>query len=243
MPTAACLPARQNGLFEIGRFCFVPRKSAHPLISLDKDYLGSDKQQRSKGMLMKFTQKILSVCVATLMASSAFALTPAEKNAEKTRIEAEYKAAKQQCKSMKGNAKDVCEKQASGHEKVAKAELNFRADGSETNRHKLAKAKADADYDVAKEKCDDLSGNTKDVCVKDAKAAHVKALEAAKVAEARMETNTNAASKKADVADARQEAAEKVRDAEYQAAKERCDAMSGNAKDACVADAKRKFAQ
>ncbi len=81
------------------------------------------------------------------------------------------------------------------------------------------------------------------MCVKDAKAAHVKALEAAKVAEARMETNTNAASKKADVADARQEAAEKVRDAEYQAAKERCDAMSGNAKDACVADAKRKFAQ
>lgn len=193
---------------------------------------------------MQFTKKILSVCAATLLASSAFALTPAEHEAEKTRIESEYNAAKQQCKSMKGNAKDVCEKQASGQEKVAQAELNVRADGeSESNRHKLAKAKADAVYDVAKEKCDDLSGNTKDVCTKDAKAAHVKALEAAKVEDARMETNKNAASKQADVAQTRQEADEKVRNAEYKAAKERCDSMSGNAKDACVADAKRKFAQ
>lgn len=192
---------------------------------------------------MQFTQKIIAVCAATFMASTAFALTPAEHDAEKTRIETEYKAAKQQCKSMKGNAKDVCEKQASGQEKVAKAELDFRADGSESNRHKLAKAKADADYDVAKEKCDDLSGNAKDVCTKDAKAAHVKALEAAKVAEARMEPNSNTASKQAHVADTRKEADEKVREAEYKAAKERCDAMSGNAKDACVADAKRKYAQ
>ncbi len=106
---------------------------------------------------MQLTQKIISVCAATLMASSAFALTPAEHSAEKTRIETEYKAAKQQCKSMKGNAKDVCEKQATGQEKVAKAELNFRADGSESNRHKLAKAKADANYEVAIEKCDDLT--------------------------------------------------------------------------------------
>ena len=32
-------------------------------------------------------------------------------------------------------------------------------------------AKADATYEVAKERCDDLSGNAKDVCKKDAKAA------------------------------------------------------------------------
>jgi hypothetical protein len=35
-------------------------------------------------------------------------------------------------------------------------------------------------YDVAKEKCDDLSGNAKDVCVKDAKAAQAKAKAEAK---------------------------------------------------------------
>jgi hypothetical protein len=32
-------------------------------------------------------------------------------------------------------------------------------------------AKADAQYAVAKEKCDDLSGEQKDACVKEAKAA------------------------------------------------------------------------
>jgi hypothetical protein len=36
-------------------------------------------------------------------------------------------------------------------------------------------AKAEADYDVAKEKCDDQSGNAKDVCKKDAKAAFTSA--------------------------------------------------------------------
>jgi hypothetical protein len=39
---------------------------------------------------------------------------------------------------------------------------------------------------VAKEKCDDFSGNSKDVCQKDAKAAHVKALESAKVSKFEM---------------------------------------------------------
>ena len=36
--------------------------------------------------------------------------------------------------------------------------------------------KAEAEYEVAKERCDDLAGNAKDVCVKDAKAAHERAV-------------------------------------------------------------------
>ena len=32
-------------------------------------------------------------------------------------------------------------------------------------------AKADATYEIAKERCDDLTGNAKDVCKKDAKTA------------------------------------------------------------------------
>lgn len=38
-------------------------------------------------------------------------------------------------------------------------------------RRDAARKKAGAEYNVAREKCDDLSGNAKDVCVKDAKAA------------------------------------------------------------------------
>lgn len=192
---------------------------------------------------MPYFPRLLATCSAVLMATSAFALTPAEHKAEKDRISAEYKAAKAQCKSMKGNANDVCEKQAEGREKVALAELNYQKDATEGNRHKLAKAKADADYDVASEKCDDQAGNAKDVCKKDAKAAHVRALEAAKVAEVRHAPRADAAAKAADVSAARKDASQHVREAEYKAAAERCDTLSGDAKDKCVNDAKRQFGQ
>ena len=97
------------------------------------------------------------------------------KNAEEDRIEADYKAAKAKCDPMKGNQKDVCEKQAKANEKVAKAELDAKKDPSPRNQRKVAEAKADGEYDVAKEKCDDLKGNEKSACEKQAKAKHEQA--------------------------------------------------------------------
>lgn len=192
---------------------------------------------------MHFTPKFMAVVAATVMASSAFALSNDEVKVEKDRIAAEYKAAKNHCDTMSGNSKDVCEKEAKGREKVAKAELDYRRNATEKNRHDLAKAKADAAYDVAKEQCDDRSGNAKDVCEKDAKAEHVKALEAAKVADARADSNKQGASKAAHVSEVRKDAAENVKEAEYKAAMERCDTLSGDVKDKCQNDAKRTFGQ
>ena len=45
------------------------------------------------------------------------------KKAEEDRIEADYKAAKAKCNSLKGNEKEVCEADAKGKERIAKAEL------------------------------------------------------------------------------------------------------------------------
>ena len=45
------------------------------------------------------------------------------RKAEEDRIEADYKAAKAKCSPMKGHEKEVCEADAKGKEKVAKAEL------------------------------------------------------------------------------------------------------------------------
>ena len=106
----------------------------------------------------------------------------AEYAAKKDQISAEYKADKAACDKLEGNNKDVCVEKAKGKEKVAKAELEFNYTGKESDSAKIAVAKADADYDVAKEMCDDKKGNDKDVCVKDAKAAHAKALADAKTA-------------------------------------------------------------
>jgi len=97
------------------------------------------------------------------------------KKADEERIEADYKADKARCDGMKGNAKDVCVKEAKGKEKVAKAELDAKYDPSERNQRKVLEAKADSQYDVAKEKCDDMKGNEKSACEKDAKAEHERA--------------------------------------------------------------------
>ncbi len=95
-----------------------------------------------------------------------------EQKAEKEKIEADYKAAKAKCDGMQGNQKDVCNKEAKAHEKVAKAELAAQRNPSARNERKVAEAKADGDYDVAKEKCEDMKGKEKSACEKDAKANH-----------------------------------------------------------------------
>src|SRR5438132_1012663 len=92
------------------------------------------------------------------------------KDAEEDRIEAEYKADKAKCDAMSGNAKDVCVKEAKGKEKVAKAELDAKKNPSERNTRKVEEAKADAKYEVAKERCDDMKGKEKSACEKEAKA-------------------------------------------------------------------------
>jgi len=117
------------------------------------------------------------------------------KNAEEDRIEADYKAAKAKCEPMKGNQKDVCEKEAKAHEKVAKAELDAKKDPSPRNQRKVAEAKAAGEYDVAKEKCDDLKGNEKDACQKQAKAKHEQAQADIKKQYAQRSASTGSSSK------------------------------------------------
>lgn len=128
----------------------------------------------------KHTLTALGIALGFSLATQAGAMTREEHKAAEDRIEAAYKADKQRCDGLAGNAKDVCQSEAKGKEKVAKAELDAQYKPSAKARAKVAEAKADAAYDVAKQKCDELAGNTKDVCMKDAKAAHVAAMSEAK---------------------------------------------------------------
>jgi hypothetical protein len=97
------------------------------------------------------------------------------KNAEEDRIEAEYKSAKAKCDTMKGNEKEVCEADAKGKEKVAKAELDAQKNPSARNQQKVEEAKAEHKYNVAKEKCDAQKGKEESACEKQAKAEYDKA--------------------------------------------------------------------
>jgi hypothetical protein len=125
---------------------------------------------------MKHTLLGLAIAMSCAFAGSAGAAehTKIDK-AQKDRIEADYKAAKDHCKDMKGNAKDICKVEAKGNYNVAKAQLEAQADPSPRHEAKVQKEKADAAYQLAKEKCDDLNGNAKDACRKDAKASFISA--------------------------------------------------------------------
>ncbi len=188
---------------------------------------------------MKYQHKLIAMAVAASFAcGGAFALTKDEYKAQKDRIEADYKVNKNGCDSLKANAKDICVSEAKGTQKVAKADLEAQYKPSDKASFKAAEARADAAYDIAKEKCDDLAGNAKDVCVKDAKAAQVKAKSEAKVARAANEVDTARTQK---IADARKEAVVDQNEANYKATVERCGTFAGDVKDRCVNDAKVRF--
>src|SRR5688572_33133807 len=100
--------------------------------------------------------------------------------AEKDRIEADAKAAKAACKSMKDNAKDDGEAEAKGKEKLAKKELDYKKNPNDKNAQDVEKMKAEVAYEVAKEKCEDMKGADMAACKKDAKATKDAAMAAAK---------------------------------------------------------------
>lgn len=181
---------------------------------------------------------MLTITIACAFAGSANAMTREEYKVQKDRVSADHKAHRDRCSALSANAKDICMAEAKGAEKVAKAELEAKYKPSTKNTREVATARANMMYDVAKEKCDDLAGNPKDVCVKDAKAAQVKAKEDAKV----MKVSSDASATRSDkVGEARKEATSEKREADYKAARVRCDSLAGNAKDSCQNDAKAKF--
>lgn len=152
--------------------------------------------------------------------------------------DAQYKIAKSACASLSGNAKDICAADATGRHNVAKAETEAAYKHTPNARESARVAHAQATYDVAIQKCDDLAGNTKDVCVKEAKAALVKGKADAKVDRVAADSRKDAATTQAE---ARKDASADKREAEYKVAIEKCDVLAGAAKDACVSSAKSSY--
>lgn len=174
---------------------------------------------------------LLAGIVATFafVGSSTFAATMSkdEHKVAKASIEATEKADKDACKSLNGNANDVCKAQADGKADIARADLEARYTGKPGDATKLSEVKAETTYKVAKEKCDDLAGNPKDVCVKEAKAVWEKAKADAKLSQKTGKAQT--------------EAMDTKREASLKLEVEKCDALAGDAKSACVAGAKTKL--
>ena len=89
-----------------------------------------------------------------------------------------------------------------------------------------AQDRISADYKAAKARCDNLSGNTKDICMSEAKAKE-------KIAKAELD-----ARKKNYTPQARYDLEVARAEANYDIAKQKCDEKAGNDKDVCMKDAK-----
>lgn len=162
-----------------------------------------------------------------MVSAQAASMSQTDYKASKSRISDTYKVDKRACSSQTRNAKDICIEEARAKEKVNRAELEFSYTGTPKDQTRLAVAKAEAAYSVAKEKCDDEAGNAKDVCRKAAKATEVKGLADAKMGQQIQQAQTDAAQSKID--------------ADYKLAAEKCDALAGDAKAACVMAAKSRY--
>ncbi len=113
--------------------------------------------------MKKFNSNMIAVAMGLAFSVGLMAqtMTRDQYKSAKQVIAAEYKIAKSNCKSLAGNANDICKAEARGTDKVATAQLKAKYSPSENRA---------ADYAVAKEKCDALAGAAKGNCIKDATA-------------------------------------------------------------------------
>ena len=194
---------------------------------------------------------VIALAIGIVFSAAAMAegMSNADYKSQEKTIAAEYKSAKAGCDSLSGNANDICVAEAKGKRDVAKAELELNYKPSVKTRYDARVAKADADYEVAIQHCDDKAGNDKDVCVKEAKAAKIHATADAKAQMKTSKADNTANEKSADAnatamgkaTDAHKDAAMDKRDADYAVAKEKCQVLAGDTKDLCMSDAKVRF--
>lgn len=128
----------------------------------------------------------LSASVLAAPGNPALAKPPApmgkqEYEAAKARIAAQLKADAKLCAPLKGDKREVCDAQAEGREKAEKARLEARYKPSPDTVADAKVATAEANYEVARAKCDGLKGKLAKRCEKDAKAAKEAAIRQARV--------------------------------------------------------------
>jgi hypothetical protein len=189
------------------------------------------KETRMNRSKLSSIAQAVALCAGTLaFCGSASAMGDrAGYDQAKTSAKSTYEADHKACEAMAGNAKDVCVAEAKAKRTKTEVDAEAAWKGTAKAREHAAHETAEADYKVAKERCDAKGGNDKDVCVKEAKAAMVKTEADAKA----MRKTT----------DAHMDASKDKMEANYKVAAEKCDSMAGDAKNACVADAKARFHQ
>jgi len=188
----------------------------------------------------KFNIAVITFAIGAAFSTGASAesMSKKEYEATKDRLGMEYDAARAKCNSLTGNPKDVCVAEARGELNTARAELFAVYQPTSKSRMEASIVKAESAHAIAKQRCDAVTGNARDVCMKQADAAQTAAKGEAEVLRKTFDANATADQK---AAEAREDAALDKLEARYEIARERCDAFAGNRKSECLAAAKATF--
>ena len=132
----------------------------------------------------------MKLLIATLLATAAgasfaaptFALNhdPATYRNATQKAAADYRDAIAKCDTMSGNGKDVCVAEAKLARTQTEAKAMSKYSNSPASREKARTSLAEAEFTLAKARCDGKSGAEKDDCMNNAKSVHTAALADAK---------------------------------------------------------------
>ncbi len=178
-------------------------------------------------MSLRSRLRVAAVLAVALASCAVQAQSQAAYMAGKARISAELEADVHACAVHAGNARDVCLAQANAKKEIARAELKYGSSDKPADANRVLKARAEAAYSVAWQKCHAQAGNTRDLCVTQAKAIETRELAAVKA--------------KQKVVDIDPAAAMERRAADDSVTVEKCDALAGETRSNCIALAKTRL--
>ena len=190
----------------------------------------------------------MKTLIATLLATAAgasFAAAPtAALNHDPAtyrnltqKAESEYRAAAAKCDARSGNDKDICMAEARLARTRTEADALSRYNNTAAGRARTRTNVADAEYDLAKARCDAKSGADKDSCMDNATSVHTAALADAK-ADRTATTSSGASGGGSQASGGGLVTGTDTRDPAKAAAVDKCAQMGADAKTGCLVETK-----
>ena len=181
---------------------------------------------------------VLTAAAASMLAGVGQAdtapMTTEQYQAARERFESEYRAELKRCSYLSGHQYDVCRVEAKARRMRADVQTEAAYRKTRSARYEQEVTDAEADYLIARQKCEALAREPKRICLADAKAARDKAK-----AEASGQRQSDEAHKQMREVQSQADAAK--RESDYKIDVGRCGALSAVAKDNCVARVKRIY--
>jgi len=175
---------------------------------------------------------LLATAAGTTFAAPTFALNhdPATYRNATQKAAADYRDAIAKCDAMSGNGKDVCVAEARLARTETEAKAMSKYSNSPASREKARTNLAEAEFTLAKARCDGKNGADKDECMNNAKSVRTAALADAKAGATASGATATASGGLVTTTD--------TRDPAKAAAVDKCAQGAGDSKTGCLIDTK-----